>query len=79
MMLKRSEIQKIEEKDKEWRRAMRHFNRQVAYIWGETKIEMEKIANFIWFYKPKSKGDKAWHVIFWLLLARAFVRIWWGV
>mgnify|MGYP001559960608 CR=1 FL=1 len=83
MLQKTREDRIIEQKSREWelslRDGRRKFWRWWTPIWGEIKLNMNKLIEEIWFSKAKTTGDRAWHVIIWLLCARAFIRIWWEV
>ena len=86
-MTKRSENKKIDELERHWDLILRDWNHWwkgywnvwLPKAWNEIKIAMDKIINWIWFSKEKSKGEKAFHIIIWLLVARAFIRLWYNV
>ena len=82
-IMNKREANYIRQKDREWRLALsdgrRKFRKWWTPVWYEIKLGMNKLIEQIWFSKAKTTGDKAWHVIIWLLCARAFVRIWWDV
>jgi hypothetical protein len=49
------EIEKLESKKREWDLALRGIERTF-------RCESRKMINFIMFYKPKDKLDRAWHI-----------------
>lgn len=73
----------IEAKSKEWKRDVDvFFNKatvEIPKLWRVTKKEMNKIADWYWFNNSKTPGERAWHVILWLLITRAIIRIFYNV
>jgi hypothetical protein len=77
-MTKNRENRKIALKEKQWDIALASFDIWCGKVWKELKRDwkiVKKMIDWYFFYQPKSKGDRAWHVILWILYTLAGLRI----
>lgn len=74
-MLKRSERKRLEAKVRDWDEGLRGFNIWWRKVKRECRICMNMIFNWYFFYQAKGKGDKALHIIAWLMVNLALLRI----
>ena len=73
--MKRSETRKINSKKREWDEVLRPIEAWIRKYWRKFKKSMDIIFDWYFFYKAKGKGDKALHIIMWVLITLALMRI----
>lgn len=78
-MITKSERRRLELKEEEWRKSVRAFNRRCGVIWCEVKYDMKKIIDWYWFNNEKTDGGKALHIIMWVLITRALIKLFYNV
>lgn len=74
-MLNRSEAQRLRVKKRRWDEALVEWNRSWHKFVKEFKIYMKMIFDWYFFYQAKSKGEKALHIIMWVLVNLTALRI----
>ena len=82
-LMKKSDLQRIESKEREWDLAIRASKRLFLKKWkpnsDKLKIEINKMINFIMFFKPKSARDKYWHIAEMIIIYVVLQYAWIGM
>jgi len=74
-MTKRSEAQRIRFKKEHWDEALAGFDKWWRKTWKETKKMMNIIFDWYFFYQSKNAGEKAMHIIMWILVTLTGLRV----
>lgn len=62
-MSRTSENKRIEAKKQEWDEALAEFNSSLRKAYKELLKDLRIMINWMFFYQPKNKDDRWWHLL----------------